>query len=105
MSGVMVPDSKTAQKERLRSEIKKPSLYKVIMLNDNYTTMEFVVDILKKIFRKNSSEANEIMLSIHKKGRGTAGIYTYDIAATKKKQVHEEAAKSGFPLKCILEKE
>ncbi|HDT11879.1 MAG TPA: ATP-dependent Clp protease adapter ClpS [bacterium] len=105
LSGVLTPDGKTTVKKRTKKELKKPSMYKVIMLNDNYTTMEFVTDILKNIFRKSAREATEIMLSIHNKGSGVAGIYAYDIALTKVKQVHDEAAKNGFPLKCILEKE
>ena len=105
MSGVLTPDGSTAVKKRLKQNIKKPSMYKVIMLNDNYTTMEFVTDMLKKIFRKSSAEATEIMLLIHHTGSGVAGIYPYDIALTKVKQVHDEASKSGFPLKCKIEKE
>ncbi len=105
MSSVLVPDSKVKTKKHLRKEFKRPSMYKVIMLNDNYTTMEFVVDILKNIFQKTAAQANKIMLNIHHNGSGIAGVYTYDIAHTKVKQVHDKAEKSGFPLKCILEKE
>jgi ATP-dependent Clp protease adaptor protein ClpS len=105
MNGVLTPDGKTAEKKKLKNNYKRPSQYKVIMLNDNYTTMEFVVDILKKVFHKTGNDATEIMMKIHKTGRGIAGIYAYDIALTKMKQVHGEAFKSGFPLKCIIEKE
>lgn len=102
---VITPEGTTKLKNRAASGTKRPSMYKVVMLNDNYTTMEFVVDILKKIFNKTAIEATEIMLSVHHNGKGVAGIYSYDIAMTKTKQVKDEARKSGFPLKCILEKE
>lgn len=102
---VFTPDGTTKVKNKAQSKVKRPSMYKVIMLNDNYTTMEFVVDILKKIFNKTAMEATEIMLSVHQKGRGIAGIYSYDIAMTKLIQVKNEAKKSSYPLKCIMEKE
>ena len=86
-------------------ELKEPDLYKVVMLNDNYTTMEFVVEILIDIFGKTEAEARKIMLAVHKQGRGVAGIYVYDIAVSKIAQVDEAARKRGFPLKCIVEKE
>jgi ATP-dependent Clp protease adaptor protein ClpS len=105
VGGVMTPDGSTVVKKRLKQNVAKPSMYKVLMLNDNYTTMEFVIDVLKKIFRKSEQEATEIMLSIHHAGSGVAGIYPHDIAITKVKQVHDEASKSGFPLKCTIEKE
>ncbi|HSW61049.1 MAG TPA: ATP-dependent Clp protease adapter ClpS [bacterium] len=101
----LTPDGTTKLKSRPASKVKKPSMYKVIMLNDNYTTMEFVIDILKKFFSKSPLEATEIMLNIHHNGQGIAGIYPYDIALTKVNQVKSEAKKSGFPLKCIIEKE
>lgn len=105
MSGINVPEGTTKLKNRSQSRTKRPSMYKVIMLNDNYTTMEFVVDILKKIFNKSAMEATEIMLSVHHNGKGIAGVYCYDIAMTKISQVRDESKKSGFPLKCIIEKE
>lgn len=86
-------------------KFKEPDMYKVVMLNDNYTTMEFVVEILIDIFGKNEAEARKIMLAVHKQGRGVAGIYVYDIAVSKISQVDEAAKKKGFPLKCIVEKE
>ena len=85
--------------------IKEPELYKVIMLNDNYTTMEFVVEILIEIFGKTEAEARKIMLEVHKQGRGVAGIYVYDIALSKVEQVERKAKSKGFPLKCVVEKE
>ena len=75
----------------------------MILLNDNYTTMEFVVEVLMVIFHKNSGDANKIMLDVHKKGKGTVGLYPWDIAATKVEQVHIAARENQFPLRCIVE--
>ncbi|MBQ3643253.1 MAG: ATP-dependent Clp protease adapter ClpS [Candidatus Riflebacteria bacterium] len=91
--------------EITRQEIKKPSKYKVLMLNDDYTTMEFVVDVLKKVFGHSTLAATSIMLNIHNHGRGLAGIYTKEIAEAKISQVHSAARSRGFPLKCEMEKE
>ena len=91
--------------EITRQEIKKPSKYKVLMLNDDYTTMEFVVDILKKVFGHSTLAATSIMLNIHNHGRGLAGIYTKEIAEAKVSQVHSAARSRGFPLKCEMEKD
>lgn len=82
----------------------KPSLYNVFLLNDDYTTMEFVVLILEKIFQKNITGATQIMLHVHKKGAGLAGVYPKEIAETKVETVHGMARESEFPLKCIMEK-
>ncbi len=90
-------------KERLKTM--KPSLYKVFLLNDDYTTMDFVVFVLEKIFHKAPTEAVKIMLNVHKKGIGLAGVYTKEIAETKIAEVHERARGSEFPLRCIMEKE
>lgn len=89
----------------IRSKAKRPPLYKVLLLNDDYTTMEFVVYILETIFNKSPVEAVQIMLNVHKNGSGVAGIYTKDIAETKIKVVLELARKNDFPLQCIMEKE
>lgn len=86
-----------------RVKIKKPKMYRVILYNDDYTSMEFVVSILVGIFDKPAAEATKIMYDVHNKGRGTCGVYSYDIAVTKTKQVHHEAQKSGFPLRCGYE--
>jgi len=85
-------------------ELKEPEEFRVILLNDNYTTMEFVVSVLMTVFHKPIEEATRIMLDVHKKSRGVVGTYTYDIAATKINQVHQLAAQNGFPLKCVMEK-
>jgi ATP-dependent Clp protease adaptor protein ClpS len=87
-------DTKTAE----------PDEYRVILLNDDYTTMDFVVAVLMSVFHKNLVESTKIMLDVHQKGRGVVGIYTYDIALTKINRVHSLAKENGFPLKCIMEK-
>ncbi len=86
-------------------ELEKPKKYKVFLLNDDYTTMDFVVDILMRIFHKSYEEAERIMLEIHKKERGLCGVYTYEIAETKVAQVHKRARENGFPLKAYMEEE
>ena len=88
-----------------RARTKKPSMYKVLMLNDDYTPMEFVVDVLQNIFQKNREEATEIMLHVHQKGVGVCGVYTYEVAETKVTQTVDYARKNQHPLQCTLEKE
>ena len=85
--------------------LKYPKKYKVILLNDDYTSMEFVIDILMSIFHKSFTEAEAIMLEIHKKDKGICGIYTHEIAETKVMQVHKKARDNGFPLRAIMEEE
>jgi len=92
-------DVKVATKKK----VKKPKMFKVVLYNDDYTTMEFVVDILISIFNKQRSEATQIMLDVHKKGKGVCGIYTYDIAITKVNQVHKFARLYEYPLKSDIE--
>lgn len=82
-----------------------PPMYKVLLHNDDYTTMEFVVDVLVKIFGKSLEKATEIMLNVHRKGRGLCGIYTREIAETKVDTVHKLAREHGYPLKSTMEKE
>jgi len=91
------PVSKTNEKN------KEPDEFKVILLNDHYTTMEFVVEILIQIFHKSTDDAFKIMLDVHHKGKGIVGVYTWDIAITKMDQVHAEAAANQFPLRCTVE--
>ena len=88
---------------RDEEKLKDPKEYMVILLNDNYTTKEFVVQILMMVFHKNPEEANRIMLNVHHKGRGVVGVYTWDIAQTKASQVHSIARQYEYPLKCIVE--
>lgn len=84
-------------------DLDKPKMYRVVLHNDNYTTMDFVVDILVKIFHKPAAEATKIMLDVHKKGAGVCGVYTYDIASTRISQVHQMAKKHEYPLRCSME--
>ncbi|MCM0607327.1 MAG: ATP-dependent Clp protease adapter ClpS [Xanthomonadaceae bacterium] len=84
-------------------EVSEPPKYAVVLLNDDYTTMEFVILVLQKYFKKSSDEAHAIMLKIHHEGRGTAGIYSHEIAETKANQVVTHAKVKGFPLQCIVE--
>jgi len=86
-------------------EIKYPKKYKVLILNDDYTSMEFVIDILISIFHKTYEEAESIMLDVHKKEKGICGVYTHEIAETKVLVVHKKAKDSGFPLQCTIEEE
>ena len=90
---------------RTRSKTKKPSLYKVLLLNDDYTPMEFVVHILERFFSKSREEATRIMLHVHRRGVGICGVYTYEVAETKVTQVMDFARQHQHPLQCTLEKE
>lgn len=85
--------------------IKYPKKYKVYILNDDYTSMDFVIDVLMSIFHKNYEEAESIMLEVHKKERGLCGVYSHEIAETKVIQVIKKAKDSGFPLKATMEEE
>ena len=88
---------------RDEQKLKEPKEYMVVLLNDNFTTRDFVVEVLKLIFHKNPDEAERIMLNVHHKGRGLVGVYTWDIAHTKVNQVHSIAKQYDYPLKCIVE--
>lgn len=85
-------------------ETQEPEEFRVILLNDDYTTMEFVVAVIMTVFHKGLAEATRIMLDVHKKGRGAVGVYPFDIAATKVDQVRRLAQDNGYPLKCTMEK-
>ncbi len=87
-----------------RSKVKKPSMYNVLLLNDDYTPMEFVVMILEKIFNKKQEEATKIMLHVHKNGLGVCGTYTYEVAESKCKEVIQLAKNHEHPLQCTMEK-
>lgn len=86
-------------------ELEEPKKYKVILLNDDYSTMDFVIDVLMNIFKKSLEEATKIMLNVHNSGRGVCGLYTHEIASTKCAQVKQRAREKGFPLKAIMEAE
>ncbi len=85
-------------------EVKEPSMYKVLLHNDNYTSMEFVVEILLSVFNKSIEDATMIMLKVHKEGIGVSGVYTYEVAETKVDTVYTLAREREFPLKCTMEK-
>jgi len=90
---------------RTAPKTKKPSMYKVLLLNDDYTPMEFVVLILEGVFHKGSEEATQIMLHVHQKGVGVCGVYTYEVAESKVAQVVDIARRNEHPLQCTMEKE
>jgi len=92
-----------AVKERVKTEKKEPTLYKVILLNDDYTTMDFVVHVLESIFEKSPAEAYRVMMHVHTQGRGIAGVYAWEVADTKAEAVVTEARAAGFPLKAVTE--
>jgi len=96
-------DSITGVKPQQQTRQAKPPMARVLMHNDDYTSMEFVVEMLEKVFRKSSFDANRIMLAIHHKGVGLCGVYPFEIAETRILLVHRAAKKSGFPLRCSLE--
>ena len=98
-------DHETGIVTRERVVAKVPSLFKVFLLNDDYTPMEFVVEILRTQFNKDHLQATEVMLTVHNAGKAVCGIYPLEIAETKVTAVVEEARKAGFPLQCITEKE
>ncbi|MDE3155982.1 MAG: ATP-dependent Clp protease adapter ClpS [Acidobacteriota bacterium] len=91
--------------ERSKPEAKEPALYKVVLHNDDYTTMEFVIRILEDVFLKQPAEAYRIMMQVHVEGRGLCGVYPYEIAETKVETVHELARAHGFPLRASTEPE
>ena len=88
-----------------KEEAKEPSMYRVLLHNDDYTTMDFVVEILMTVFNKSMEESILIMMSVHRQGIGICGLYTFEIAETKMNSVHGLAREKGFPLRCSMEKE
>lgn len=90
---------------KAKPQTKKPSMYKVLMLNDDYTPMEFVVLVLEQFFNKNREEATQIMLHVHRRGVGICGVFTYEVAETKVTQVMDFARQHQHPLQCTLEKD
>ena len=89
--------------ERKEQQLKPPAMYKVVLLNDDYTPMEFVVMILQQYFSRDRETATQIMLTVHREGKGVCGIYTRDIAATKVELVSTHARQAGHPLQCVME--
>jgi ATP-dependent Clp protease adaptor protein ClpS len=90
---------------KARPKTRKPAMYKVLMLNDDYTPMEFVVHVLERFFQKNREEATRIMLHVHRRGVGVCGVFTYEVAETKVTQVMDLARQNQHPLQCTIEKE
>lgn len=103
--GTSDPENQTGLLLKPRPKTKKPSMYKVLLLNDDYTPMEFVVHILERFFSKNRQEATDIMLHVHRRGVGICGIFTYEVAETKVAQVMDFARANEQPLQCTMEKE
>jgi ATP-dependent Clp protease adaptor protein ClpS len=99
------PDLEEGIKSESDAEATEPPMYKVLLLNDDYTTMEFVVEVLRYVFHRTIEEATRIMLNVHQNGVGVCGIYSYEIAETKVNTVDALAKENGFPLKCTMERE
>jgi len=100
---VPTPGSGAALKEKELVSVKRPRRYKVLLLNDHYTTMEFVIAILEQVFAKPRKQAVKIMLQVHNAGQGVAGVYVKSVAEAKAELVHKLARDNGFPLKCAVE--
>ena len=98
-------DRQTGVVVKSKPKTKKPSMYKVLLLNDDYTPMEFVVHVLERFFSKSREEATRIMMHVHRRGVGVCGVYTYEVAETKVTQVIDFARRNEHPLQCTLEKE
>ncbi len=90
---------------RTRSKVKRPSLYRVLLLNDDYTPMEFVIAVLQEVFSKSQDEAVQIMMHVHKSGVGECGVFPYEVAETKVMRVMDAAQKNQHPLQCVMEKQ
>ncbi|HSP81237.1 MAG TPA: ATP-dependent Clp protease adaptor ClpS [Myxococcaceae bacterium] len=99
------PDSNVVTETVPQKKLKRPSLYKVLLHNDNYTTREFVVAVLKEVFHKSESDAVQIMLHVHYNGVGVAGVYTFEVAETKIRLVEAAAQENGYPLRLSMEPE
>ncbi|REF88079.1 ATP-dependent Clp protease adaptor protein ClpS [Methylovirgula ligni] len=98
------PGNGTAVIARAKPQTRRPNMYRVLLLNDDYTPMEFVVVVLRKYFNKGAEDATRIMLHVHQHGVGECGIFTYEVAETKVTQVMDYARKHQHPLQCIMEK-
>ena len=99
------PELEEGLKSDKREELEEPPLYRVLLLNDDYTTMEFVVEVLRYVFHKTIEQDTRIMLNVHQNGVGVCGVYPYEIAETKVNTVDALARERGFPLKCTMERE
>ena len=99
------PEIEESVKSETDRKVEEPPMYRVLLLNDDYTTMEFVVEVLVYVFQKSAEEATRIMLDVHRSGVGICGIYPYEVAETKVNTVDSLARENDFPLKCIMERE
>src|ERR1700758_3981686 len=102
--GGETPGAGAAVITRTKTQTRRPNMYRVLLLNDDYTPMEFVVTVLRKYFNKGPEEATRIMLHVHQHGVGECGVFTYEVAETKVTQVMDYARKHQHPLQCIMEK-
>ena len=105
MSRKYGPVSETEESVKTKKTVVEPPLYRVLIHNDDYTAMDFVVDVLMMVFKKSEAEATHIMFNVHRKGIGICGVYAHEVAETKVETVHSLAAENGYPLKCTMEKE
>ena len=99
------PDSIEEVEDEIEEDLEEPPLYRVLLHNDDYTTMQFVVEILMVVFNKSMEEATRIMLNVHQQGVGVCGVYPFEIAETKVNTVESLARENGFPLKCSMERQ
>jgi ATP-dependent Clp protease adaptor protein ClpS len=97
------PGGGTGTLKKPKHRVKKPQMYKVVLLNDDFTPRDFVVEVLVTVFRKNRSDANRIMMTAHQGGKSIVGLYTYDIATTKVSQARNRAKEAGYPLRFVVE--
>ncbi|MBW1956265.1 MAG: ATP-dependent Clp protease adapter ClpS [Deltaproteobacteria bacterium] len=104
MDGYVPGEEETVLSE-VDAETREPAMYRVLLHNDDYTTMDFVVAVLMGVFNKSLEEATRIMLNVHQSGIGVCGVFTFEVAETKVQMVHELARENGFPLKCTMERE
>lgn len=98
------PETEEEVVSETEQDVTEPPMYRVLLHNDDYTTMEFVVELLMYIFNKSFEDATRIMLNVHRNGKGVCGFYTYEVAETKVEMVHQLARERGFPLKSTMEK-
>ena len=103
--GQFNPEIEEEISSEIEEDVREPSMYRVLLHNDDYTSMEFVVEVLIYIFQKSWEESTQIMLKVHKEGIGVCGVYPYEVAETKVEMVEAIAQENGFPLKCTMEKD